>query len=99
VAAGESGVWVSDRSTNAVTRIDPDTHTVVDEIAERGVGFLNAVAAGGAIWLTSPDAKEVVRLDPHTNRITGRIPLDGWPRGITAAGDQIWVAVSGADAP
>lgn len=96
VAVGESGVWVADWKSGAVTRIDPDTRRVVDKIEDpKSFGFLGVAAGGGSVWLASPEfPSQVVRVDPRTNRVTAHIPIDGSPRGIAAAGDQIWVSVS-----
>ena len=64
VATGEHGVWVADQRTAAVTRIDPDTHHVVDEIdgAARG-SYLGVAAGGDAVWLTDPEHHEIIRID------------------------------------
>ena len=96
VAVGESGVWVADWKSGAVTRIDPDTRRVVDKIDDpKSFGFLGVAAGGGAVWLASPEfPSQIVRIDPRTNRVTAHIPINGSPRGIAAAGDQIWVSVS-----
>jgi DNA-binding SARP family transcriptional activator/DNA-binding beta-propeller fold protein YncE len=96
VAVGESGVWVADWKEGAVTRIDPDTRRVVDKIDDpKSFGFLGVAAGGGAVWLASPEfPSQIVRINPRTNRVTAHISIDGSPRGITAAGDQIWVSVS-----
>lgn len=100
VATGESGVWVADQSYAAVTRIDPDTQEYVDEIdGPVGGSFLGVAAGGDAVWLTDPENHQIVRLDPHTNRLTDTIPVEGWPRGITAAGGQIWVSIGGPNPP
>jgi DNA-binding SARP family transcriptional activator/streptogramin lyase len=96
VAVGESGVWVADWKEGAVTRIDPDTRRVVDKIEDpESFGFLGVAAGGGSVWLASPAfPSQIVRIDPRTNRVTAHIPIDGSPRGIAAAGDQIWVSVA-----
>ena len=96
VAVGESGVWVADWKEGAVTRIDPDTRRVIDKIEDpKSFGFLGVAAGGGAVWLASPEfPAQIVRIDARTNRVTAHIPIDGSPRGVAAAGDQIWVSVS-----
>ena len=96
VAVGESGVWVADWKSGAVTRIDPDTRRVVDKIEDpKSFGFLGVAAGGGAVWLASPEfPSQIVRINPRTNRVTAYVPINGSPRGIAAAGDQIWVSVS-----
>ncbi len=73
VAVGESGVWVADWKSGAVTRIDPDTHRVVDKIEDpKSFGFLGVAAGGGAVWLAIPEfPSQIVRVDPRTNRVRG----------------------------
>ena len=97
IAAGEGGVWVGSYHFSTVTRIDPDTRRVIDEIDARAgsdVGLFAVTTGGGAVWATNPDHLEVVRIDPRTNRLAARITLRGSPRGIAAAGDAVWVAVA-----
>ena len=98
IAAGEGGVWVADQGHAAVTRIDPDTLRVVDEIdGPVGGRYFGVAAGGGGVWVTDPENRTITRIDPHTNRLTATISVSGWPRGVSAAGDQIWISIGSPD--
>lgn len=95
VAAGAGGVWVTSSSNGTVTRIDPATNEIVDELP---VGsFPEGVAVGaGSIWVASsapPDGVEgfVSRIDPATGQVIATIPVDHLPAYLAVGARGVWV--------
>jgi hypothetical protein len=68
VAVGEGGAWALSLHSRTVTRIDPETKTVVTRLRMPSVPSDIAVGAG-AVWTVSEDA--LSRIDPRTAEITG----------------------------
>src|SRR5262249_25600935 len=77
IAAGEGAVWVLGQGRGDVTRIDPQTGTVVAPIRIDGRGTGGGIAAGGgSIWVTMFHTP-VTRIDPATNAVTEQYLGDG----------------------
>jgi virginiamycin B lyase len=92
VAAFDS-IWVTNRSAQTITRIDPETEdtTTVDVTGTNAGGI---VAAAGALWVgddrTGSDA--ILRLDPTTLEGTPVVVGGDRPAYLTVAGDSVWVS-------
>lgn len=100
VAAGAGAIWVDDRRTGKLTRIDPATNRVVATISLRsgdfdpnGIAFLD-----GFLWVARPALSgaggDVVAIDPATNRIVHRSVV---PRtyGLFAGTEALWYVTDG----
>lgn len=72
---GFDSVWVAGHHDRTLSRIDPETNELVEQIS--GIGFqANAVlVAAGSVWVSSADG--LYRIDPNTNRITATIEGSG----------------------
>jgi virginiamycin B lyase len=62
IAFGEGAVWVT-LTGFPLTRIDPQSETVVQQFFGTGGGGA-ILTTSGAIWLTSPNAGALLRIDP-----------------------------------
>jgi streptogramin lyase len=85
-------VWVTNRGSNTVSRIDPHTN----DATTVKLPFVNAggiVAAGGYLWVgdDSSLATEVVRLDPRTGHFT-KVKAGARPSFVAAAAGSVFVA-------
>ncbi|MGI9603002.1 MAG: Vgb family protein [Acidimicrobiales bacterium] len=87
VAAGAGAVWVG--HGGLVTRIDPSTNAIADEV-EIGVGV---TVGAGAVWVSDGSAN-VLRINPSTGEIVDSIPVGGLPIGLEVGAGGVWVNVS-----
>jgi len=109
MAAGGGSLWVAGavdrpdepglpKADAAVTRIDPETNTVV-EVVELGGDFAADVAVDvTGVWISlfGDHGSEVVRLDPDAGRVTARIPMDSsYARDLFLVDGTIWLRERG----
>ena len=95
VAFGEGAVWVIDRLTSGVTKIDPTTDEAVGSVELSG--SVDAIAVGeGAVWVMDAAAGTVTALDPESLESRGntiRVGIE--PSDITVGLAAVWVANEG----
>ncbi len=89
LAAGAPGVWAAD--DGLVSRIDPATNAVVDELD----GLTIAVGAG-TLWIWDA-TKGLRKLDPATNSVVqtmrfSRVSADADFSTVAVGADAVWVA-------
>jgi hypothetical protein len=100
---GETTVWASDPTRNAVVRIDGNTSRVSRRIAVPGEPTRIA-ADDEAVWVVVRDRNgsahwrptrgtrpAIVRIDPATDRMVARIPLPLTPLRIALGAGSVWV--------
>jgi DNA-binding beta-propeller fold protein YncE len=80
-----------------LTRVDPETNRVVEEIPIRpGVrygGGASSVAVGeGAVWALNSDAK-LLKVDPATNEIAAMVDVGHWSSHLVVYGGGVWAMV------
>src|SRR5207237_3004917 len=73
-AAGNSAVWVSRVSDNAVLRIDPRDNSVGATIPV-GPQPEGIATTPGAVWVVDRGTPSVARIDPATNRVVATIRI------------------------
>ena len=85
-------VWVTDKTGNSVTRIDPATGAGV---AVDGVGNgPSGIAAGSeGVWFTNSRDGTVARIDPRNAKVVQTVRLGFSPEGIAVGGGAVWVAL------
>jgi DNA-binding beta-propeller fold protein YncE len=96
VAAGSDSVWVLNRNTATVTRIDARTRGVTATIAIGVDRVPNALATDGrSVWVANEDGT-LSRIDPATAS-----PTSLWVgeslRQVAVAGNRVWVATTALD--
>ena len=86
-------IWVTNRNSQSLTRIDPATaRTTTVELP--GVNAGGVVAASGALWVgdDATGSHRIVRLDPKTLE-TRDVEVGGdRPAYLAATGDTVWVS-------
>jgi DNA-binding beta-propeller fold protein YncE len=104
IAADESSgaVWVASAypkhsEDNNLTRVDPATNRVVEEIPieahSRWLGGAYNVAVGeGAVWVLSGNGK-LLKVDPATNEVAGRVSVGDFPSQLAVYGSGVWAMV------
>jgi YVTN family beta-propeller protein len=80
-------VWISNAPKDNVTRIDPKTNTIVENIPT-GKRPCSGLAAGfGSIWVPNCGDKTVARIDLKTGKVTATFPMTiGSSEGGVAVG-------------
>jgi DNA-binding beta-propeller fold protein YncE len=95
VVVGHGAVWVANKGSGTVTRIDAD-----GEPASQPVGAepIHLAVAEDRIWVTVSGQGRLVELDAQTAERTGRsIRVEGAPRGVAFHEGLLWVAASQSD--
>ena len=86
-------IWVTNRSGQSLTRIDPTTEeTTTTDLAGTNAG--GVVEAAGALWVgdDTTGSTHVLRVDPHTLEAT-EVEVGGdRPAYLAATGDTVWVS-------
>jgi YVTN family beta-propeller protein len=92
ITAGYGSVWAAEPGAGHVSRVDPVSGSVVDQVPVGGDPG-SIVIGGGAIWVASSVAATVTRIDPTTETVTQTIQLPGAnPSAIAYHGGRVWVA-------
>jgi DNA-binding SARP family transcriptional activator/streptogramin lyase len=95
VAADDDFVWVLNRRTATLTKIDADLRGIVATVPLGSDQGLVALATGeGAVWVSSRDTGRVTRVDAETNAVTSiTVAQDDRRTDATVAGGLVWVSV------
>lgn len=92
LAVDPQAVWVTSAPDGTLSRIDPETATVVGRPLHLEKGIAGVTTGAGSVWLSSPRRGEVLRVDPASGRVTARIDVGGRPGAIVFGGGRVWVA-------
>src|SRR5262249_11244579 len=78
IVSSPDSVWVLTDDKTTLTRIDPDTNSIVSEMrlpaSCRSVLFVD-----NSLWIACPGEKRVLRINPQTNLVTARIEVTPEP--------------------
>jgi YVTN family beta-propeller protein len=87
---GEGGLWLGDRDSQTLLRIDAQSLRVTARIHDLDPKALALRA--GSVWVISYLDQAVVRVDAETGVPSAPIPVPVNPNGIVAGARSIWVA-------
>jgi DNA-binding beta-propeller fold protein YncE len=87
---GAHALWIS-TTGGTLYRVAPDLHAILARVHVCRDALAVAYGDGG-VWLACGNAT-VVRVDPRTNRAGTPISVGRLPRGIAAAGREVWVTL------
>ena len=90
LAVGEHAVWVTNRFTPTVTRVD--IRTGAKSIIRVGDGPRGVDVGAGAVWVANEGDGTVSKIDPVLDRAVAQIDVGLRPRGIAANAHAVWVA-------
>ncbi len=95
IASSPDSVWVLTDDKTTLTRIDPDTNSIVSEM-RLPASCRSMLFADNSLWVACPAEKRILRINPQTNLVTARIEVTPEPvslgfGGATAAENSIWV--------
>ncbi len=95
IAYGQKSVWVTMPNQSSVSRIDPETNTVVQTIGV-GNGPTGIAVGGGFVWVANTLDGTVWQIDPRTNggQVVNKIAAGNSPTGVAFGLGSVWVANS-----
>jgi peptide/nickel transport system substrate-binding protein len=88
MAADADAVWVTNSTSNTVSRIDRRTRAVTP--IPVGAGPTGIAIGAGAVWVANGGDSTVSRIDPATNLVSSVRVAPG-PSGVVVAGGSVWV--------
>ncbi len=94
LASGAGALWVADEGNDAVLRVDPDTHRIVQTIHGVGGGPQAVATSNGDVWVAGTREGVVARVNAASNRVVYKVPVGVQPAAVVATPDQVWVANS-----
>ncbi|HKW03388.1 MAG TPA: hypothetical protein VJN96_26420 [Vicinamibacterales bacterium] len=93
--AVDEHLWISNSPKNNVTRIDPATNKIVDNITV-GARPCSGLAAGfGSVWVPNCGDKTVSRIDLKSGKVTATFPLTigNSEGGIAVGAGSFWIMI------
>jgi hypothetical protein len=90
LAVGAGGVWVSNRRTPTITRIDIASGRQQKIAVGRRPGGI--ALGGGAVWVAGTEEGVVRRIDRRDPADTAIVSVGGQPRGVAYGGGALWAA-------
>lgn len=97
IAFDGTNLWVANSASNSVTKINPVTAKVVNNIA-CGPSPHSLAFDGAHMWLTNAGANTVQKIDVATDVIVANVTVGSVPTGIAFDGACMWVANNGSNA-
>lgn len=92
VAVAAGAVWVANSRDGIVSRIDPNTNTVVQTVPV-GTNPTGVAAGAGAIWVANSGEQTISRIDPHSGRAT-KLGVRAEPTEIAVGAGAVWMTSS-----
>jgi YVTN family beta-propeller protein len=95
LAYGGGALWVANRSDGSVSRIDPETHTVIQTI-DVGTAPEALTVTAGFVWVANFSDDTVSRINISATKVVGTpITVGTGPAAIGSGPSGVWVANSG----
>jgi YVTN family beta-propeller protein len=91
VAFGAGAVWVTDSADDLLSRINPATHAIVDQIPV-GRGPAGVAVGGGEVWVANELDGTVSEVNPGAGRQVAVIPVGIGPSAVAFGFGSVWVA-------
>ena len=96
LAYGDGSVWAVNGTEGTVSRINPATHAVVDQIPVGSAPSAVAVT-GESVWVTNSGDGTVSRINAASNTVVQTTPVGNLPVAIASGSGGVWVANQGDD--
>ena len=96
LAYGDGSVWAVNSTEGSLSRINPATHAVIEQIP---VGSAPSAVAttGGDVWVANSGDGTVSRINAAAGRVVQTIPVGNLPVAIASGPSGVWVANEGDD--
>jgi peptide/nickel transport system substrate-binding protein len=95
IAVGRGAVWVANTQDGTVSRLDPDSASVIETIPV-GSRPTGVATGGGGVWVANSLSGTVSRIDPETNEVVATADVGQAPQGIAVAHGLVWTSVQAA---
>ena len=96
LAYGDGSVWAVNGTEGTVSRINPATHAVVDQIPVGSAPSAVAVT-GENVWVTNSGDGTVSRINAAADAVVQTTPVGNVPVAIASGPSGVWVTNSGDD--
>jgi len=96
LAYGDGSVWAVDSTEGKLTRINPATHAVVEQIPVGSLPSAVAVTAGN-VWVANSGDGTVSRINAADDIVVHNTPVGNLPVAIASGPSGVWVANQGDD--
>lgn len=90
IAASTDSIWMLTDDRTTLSRIDPDTNSVVGEM-RLPVGCRGLLFAETSIWIACPNENKVYRINPATNVLMNEVEVSSQPEALASGEGSIWV--------
>src|SRR5262245_12112160 len=94
LAFGAGSVWAVGRTDGTVSRINPATHAVVQQIPV-GTDPAAVTVTGGDVWVANSGDGTVSRINAEAGRVVDTVQVGNIPDAIASGPSGIWVANQG----
>ena len=86
-------LWLADRDTSTVYRIDPTDGSVIQEFRVAAIRPTDITFDGSHLWIASELRNSLFRIDPVTGEVSKSIPSPApRPAGLAWDGQYLWCA-------
>ena len=96
LAYGDGSVWAVDSTQGMLSRINPATHAVIDQIPV-GSAPTAVTVTGQDAWVTNSGDGTVSRINTAAGRVVDTIAVGNLPVAIASGPSGVWVADEGDD--
>jgi virginiamycin B lyase len=90
LAASTDSLWMLTDDKTTLTRIDPDTNSIVSE-TRLAASCRSIMFADNSLWVLCPGEKRIIRLNPQTNLVIARVEVTPEPVAMAFGENAIWV--------
>ena len=97
LAYGDGSVWAVDSTEGTLSRIDPATHAVIQQIPVGSAPSAVATTRDGNVWVANSGDGTVSRINAAAGRVVQTIPVGNLPVAIASGRSGVWVANEGDD--
>jgi virginiamycin B lyase len=94
IAVSDDSIWIVTDENGTLTRINPKTNTVQQNISIPP-GSFNPLFSEGSVWITGGNRNILTAVDAAMGEVLGSIPVGPNPRFLTAGGGSIWTLNQG----
>ena len=97
LAYGDGSVWAVDTTDGTVSRINPATHTVVQQIPVGLEPSAVTITSGGNVWVANSGDGTVSRINAAAEKVVQTILVGNVPVALGSGPSGVWVANQGDD--
>jgi YVTN family beta-propeller protein len=97
LAYGDGSVWAVDSTEGSLSRINPVTHAVIEQIPVGSAPAAVAITRGGNVWVANSGDGTVSRINAAADRVVQTIAVGNLPVAIASGPSGVWVANQGDD--